>query len=366
MDKGILKRTALAAIFGVICIAAAAQTTFGGVLQIDRTVQDWGDVTVKDGPLSCSFTVQNVSNKDIQISSVVSSCGCTGVKWTREVLRPGQSGTIDATYSNDEGAHAFDKTLSVYLDGVRKPLILHLRGVVHKKKLPLAETYPIHMGDLALRKSSTKIGNLSQGEQKSTQITLANISKKTISVSFKNISDGLSISPAAIEIAGQSTATVTVTVTADRSRWGKNLYFATPVVNGSAQEERLEFTAITKDNFDNLDDQARKLAPKADYEGSVAPEPVKAGEPMKADFSIRNKGKKPLHIWRIDFDSNQLEKLSPAKDNATIAPGSAAKLSFNVKTAQMRSDSDNLFVVTLYTDDPEHSVINLYIDAIIL
>ena len=50
-----------------------AQTTFAGVLKIDRTVQDWGDVTVKDGPLSCRFELENVSGKELRISGAVRS-----------------------------------------------------------------------------------------------------------------------------------------------------------------------------------------------------------------------------------------------------------------------------------------------------
>ena len=152
-----MSRVCTALILSTVWTTLSAQTTFSGVLRIDRTVQDWGDVTVKDGPLSCSFEVENVSEKDICISSVVSSCGCTGVKWTREPLHPGEKGSIVATYSNDEGPMQFDKTLAVYVEGIRKPLVLHLRGIVHKKKLPLSETYPVHFGNLGLRKAEIKI-----------------------------------------------------------------------------------------------------------------------------------------------------------------------------------------------------------------
>ena len=103
------------------------------LVSFDKTVHDFGTVTLKDGTLSCTFTLANNSEEDICIYAVVSSCGCTGVKWTRTAISPGASGIIEATYSNDEGPYPFDKTLTVYISGEKKPTVLHIRGVVKKK-----------------------------------------------------------------------------------------------------------------------------------------------------------------------------------------------------------------------------------------
>ena len=75
--------------------AAAAQKD---VVTWDKTIHNFGDVSVKDGPLSCTFTVTNNGTEPISIFEVVSSCGCTDVKWTREKIQPGKTGTISATY----------------------------------------------------------------------------------------------------------------------------------------------------------------------------------------------------------------------------------------------------------------------------
>ena len=88
-------------------------TDIDGTVRFDRTVYDFGDVTVGQGALTCTFTASNISSKPVVIYNVVSSCGCTGVKWTREPIMPGNSGKITATYSNDEGPYPFDKTLTV-------------------------------------------------------------------------------------------------------------------------------------------------------------------------------------------------------------------------------------------------------------
>ena len=115
-------------------LAAAAQTTFGGRARFAQTACDLGTFSESDGPQTCRFTVVNVGKTPLTILSAISSCGCTGVRWSREDLAPGTEGWIEATYKNDEGPYPFDKTVTVYLSGIRKPVILHLRGNVVRKK----------------------------------------------------------------------------------------------------------------------------------------------------------------------------------------------------------------------------------------
>lgn len=345
------------------CMSAHAQTKFAGVVSVDKTVHDWGDVTVKDGPLDCTFTLTNISDGPVVIRSVTSSCGCTGVVWTREPISPGQSGTVKATYSNDEGPYAFDKVLTVSVEGVRKPLILHLRGVVHPKKLPLKETYPVQFDALGFRDSLIKVGNLSQGEVKSAEVRVANVGKKPITVSFSDVSPFLSFTPAELRIDGNSTATLGITVQADRSLWGENIYTASPVVNGRKQEGRMTFKATTRENFDTWTPEQLRNAPVAQYEGSVVPDPVKAGTPITAKFEIANKGKSPLKIYKVDAGDGSIRvKSAPA----SIKTGGKGSIEIMIDTSDKKPDSEYLGIVTLYTNDPSHGIIHLYIDAIIL
>ena len=359
-----LYKAFFAVLAGIMISAGAfAQSKFGGIVSIDKTVHDWGDVTVKDGPLSCSFTVTNISAEPVMIRTVASSCGCTGVKWTIEPIAPGQSGTIEATYSNDEGPYAFDKTLTVSFVGVRKPLILHLRGVVHPKKMPLKETYAVQFGQLGFREAEMKVGNLSQGEQKSLEVRVANVGKKEITVSFDCVSPFLSFTPSELKIAGNSTAMLGVTVTADRSLWGRNLYYATPVVNGVRQDGQVSFAATTRENFDTWSAAQLASAPAAEYDGSFAADPVQAGMPIRASFKIANSGKTPLTIYKMDLNGSNISVRSSVR---SIKAGGKGAFEFEMDTTGMKADGDNLGIITLYTNDPRHSIIHLYIDVIIL
>lgn len=358
----IRKTVSLLAAFCLSCVAVFATAD---IVRFDRTVYDWGDVTVKDGPLKCVFTFTNVSDAPVTVTSVRSSCGCTSVKWTTEVVGPGQSGTVEAVYTNDEGPYPFDKTLSVSFDRVRRPVVLHLRGVVHKKKLPLTEAYPVHFDGFALRDTVFKIGNLSQGESKSAEIRVANIGKRPVKVDWTDMSPNLSVTPRELEIKAGETAVLGVTVHADRSLWGTNDYVTTPVVNGKRQSRSIAFRATTKENFDFWSESRIKSAPEVQIpETSCAPEPVEKGMTMHARFEISNAGRTPLHIYAADLSS---EALKVAADfPLEVAVGKKTVLDFTIDTASLKNGKEQLFIATIYTDDPQRSLIHLYIDAIIL
>ena len=105
-------------IFG--CLPALAQEKISPSMEIDKTVHNFGQIILKNGPVSCAFTLKNTGDKPVAIYNVISSCGCTDVKWTKEPIMPGKSGNISVTYTNDEGAYPFDKTLTTYLSDSQK------------------------------------------------------------------------------------------------------------------------------------------------------------------------------------------------------------------------------------------------------
>lgn len=123
----------LALIFSLITLATSGPTFFDRV-EMDKTTHDMGEISIKDGPVSCAFKVTNIGDTPLQILTVVSSCGCTGAKWTKELIAPGASGTVTVTYDNNEGPYPFDKSLTVYFADIKKPVVLHVRGTVSSKK----------------------------------------------------------------------------------------------------------------------------------------------------------------------------------------------------------------------------------------
>jgi len=346
----------LIALLFAASVTAAAQESFGGIAQLDETVHNFGDVLISDGPVSCTFTVTNISDKPIAIHSVVSSCGCTNVTWTKAPIAAGKTGTISATYSNDEGPYPFEKTLSAYVSNVNKPIILRLRGVSIQKKEPLEKVYSVHYGSLGLKESEIKIGNMEQGSAVSEEVLVANLSKSPLKVDFRDVDPDLTIKVTPNPIPAGSTAKLQLSAKANRSKWGKNYYKATPVVAGKTYGT-ITGWAVTKESFSSYTKEQRDAAPKPMFETSTYSfGKVKAGKKIEATFAVTNKGKTAFEVYKADCESNAVSAISTPK----VAAGGKATYKMNLDTTGMPS-GEVMIIVSLITNSPNRPLINLFL-----
>lgn len=346
--------SAIAALLMLAWTASAAPDVYDGIVEITPRVYDFGDVSVDAGPLSCSFTVKNISEGAVAILQVGKTCGCTDVSWTREPLRSGESGKINVTYSNEDGPMPFEKSLNVYISGVSHPIILKIRGVVHEKKKPLAEVYPVRRGAMGLKSDSLFVGNLEQGRTISQSAKIANLSKSPLKISFTDTDPHVKISSDPATIPPGATATLTVSVASDRALWGRNVYTAVPVVNGKAGEP-LRFYAVTKENFSTWTDAERGKGSVPMFDGSTVEfGKVKKGGILTLSFKYTNKGKSAFHIYKTDSDFPVLEVDAP--DTKAAEKG--------LVTVRMDSSKIGTGIVTLrftlITNSPLRPVITLF------
>lgn len=378
----------------VLCLGinfSYAQQKVGGIVQFDRTVHDFGDIMTTDGPVSCTFTLTNVSTKPVSILSVISSCGCTDVEWTREEIQPGKTGTVSATYKNEDGETMFDKSITCYISDLKQPVILKLRGAVHHVQAPLKDLYSIHFGNFALKETEIQGGNLQQGAQKSGQFLAANIGKAPIKVEFRNVSDGLAISISPNPVPAGTTATVSYTISADRSKWGKNFYYATPVIDGKEQKAIVASTAktekragaealqtdanerlgagkseigiwaFTKENFDSWTKEQKNAGANPYFEHTnYSIDKVKAGKKLTVSFKCKNLGKQDLKIYSINSDSKKVSATIPAD----IKPGKEGVVTAELDTTGL-SKGEVLILLTLTTNSPLRPLVNLFITGVI-
>ena len=226
-----MKRIVIAIFVLISSLAMSAQEQLGNGLTIDKHIHDFGDILLEKGPVSCTFTLKNTGSKPMVIYNVTTTCGCTEAEWTREPVKAGGTASITVSYTNNEGPYPFDKTITVYASD-SKPILLKIRGICREKVLPLSERYPVAFGPFGMTETSLQCGNLEQGNSKSDAVIVANTSSSPVKVEFKDVSDNLTLSVKPNPIPANSTAELSYTVTAERGIWGKNTYWATPVING--------------------------------------------------------------------------------------------------------------------------------------
>ncbi len=337
------------------------------VIRFDRKVHDFGDVLIAEGPVSCIFTFTNIGKAPLVIHNVISSCGCTIPEWTREPVKPGATGTIQATFSNDQGPYPFDKTLTVYVgvgsSSLDRPVLLRLRGVSHEQKKDLDELFTTHIGNLGLRKTEVSIGYIDQGVVKSDQMQVANLSKGELTVATASVTPGLTVTVTPNPIPARSMARLTYTVNPaemGRTAWGRQQYDVTFRLNGRDYSDKLSVSGVIKDNFEKLskEDIERAGIPVVDRSYFEFGE-VKKGATVNATYSIRNKGKNPLTIHHIDGRGNAAE--IQTKLPLTIKPGGKAEVKIKLDTVALDYQGEVIEVLTVITDAPSKPILNLFI-----
>lgn len=359
---------------------------FGNVVRMDKVVHDFGDILVDGGPVTAVFKATNIGKEAIVVHNVVSSCGCTEAEWTRQPVRPGESASITATFKNEDGPYPFDKSLTVYVSGLKQPIILRLRGDVHKKEKSLDRKYPIHFGDLGFKSEEIAQLNLNQGRSKGGEVLVANIGSKPIDVKFADVSEGLVLEVSPNPIPAGQTARLVYILETDRSRWGKNRYYATPLVGGKSAKavqaprdfvtlssstyqlidndenvgigkERVCITATTREDFlswtqDQIDNGPSPIADQSTYAFGK----VKAGQKLSGSFTITNQGRSPFKLHKVDSETKRVETSAFAE----LAPGAKGILQFTFDTEGLK-EGEHIVLLSLTTNSPLRPIMNLFV-----
>ena len=266
------------------------------------------------------------------------------------------------TYSNDEGAYPFDKNLTVYLSDVKKPIILKIKGIAHEKKKSLEELYPTRFGPLGMKETYIKCGNIEQKGMRSDVVNIANLSNTPLKVEFSDITPNLSIQISPNPIPARSTAEMEFTVYASRDKWGKNDYWAKPILNGNSYtatdgQKKIGIWAFTKENFNGLTQEEKENGPLPMFdESTFSFGRIKKGTIVHARFIVRNEGKEPLQVYKVDINACKWSHST----FPVVAPGQEAEFRVHLDTTTM-SEGEALAIVSLVTNSPLRPIVNLFI-----
>lgn len=101
-------------------------------LEFAQPVANLGEIP-KGIPATATYEFINTGEKPVVITNVRTSCGCTGKKYPKEPIKPGEKAQVEATY-NAARVGSFHKTITVRTNENAKPQILRIKGVVVNKE----------------------------------------------------------------------------------------------------------------------------------------------------------------------------------------------------------------------------------------
>jgi hypothetical protein len=331
------------------------------VVSFDTKTHDFGDVLLSDGPVSCKFVMKNISDSPIVIHNVVSSCGCTVPDYDHKPIQPGESTAIDVTYANDQGPYPFNKTITVYVSGVNRPIVLKIRGQVHERKKSLEELYKVIMGPVAVRSRTVDMGYIAQGKRKSEDGEIANMSNKPVKVTVTG-DEAVSVSISPNPIPARTAAKVKYTVNTNNGpkNWGKTAYKISFLTDGTRQDGSVTLNATINDDFDNMTVRQINNAPAPRLESTYNElREVKKGEVLRKSFKVGNAGKSDLIIHKIDTDGDNTKVAT--RMPLTIKPGGTATVDFTFDAT--KGDGEVINVLTLITNSVSKPQVNFFVTA---
>ena len=333
------------------------------VIAFDAKSYDFGDVLSTDGALVHDFVFTNVSSEPLVIHNVVSSCGCTVPEWPNAPIAAGAKGKITVTFKNDQGPYPFNKTVTVYVSNVSRPILLKIKGDVHTKQLPIEELYKTVAGPVAFRQKEYTLGYVHQGKSKSEETDMANLSDKPVNVSFDTPAGlSLSVSPNPVPARGTARVKFTVNTTKGEKNWGKTRYNAVVKADGKPVDLTMGFGAMVTDNFDGYTHSQLQKAPEIVLQQSYHQfGTVKRGKKVTASIKVSNKGKSDLLIYKIDS-----EKSGVTFSNTfpfSVKPGGEGVISLSFDTSAYSGEPVN--VLNLITNCPSKPTVNYFINGII-
>ena len=348
----------LAAVAFLVCCNTYAQSNDSGqqAIVFSKKVHNFGKISVNDGAQKCSFEFRNTSDKPVVINNIISSCGCTTPVWPKKPIMPGESGKVEVTYLNDQGPYPFDKNLTVYTSSSTKPIILRISGLAYENERSLKEMFPTPIGPLGIKNNIQRGGQIEQGNEKSGNFKIANISNKSTTVKFASSSPGLTISIVPETIPAGEIADVSYTIdTKAKENWGLTTYTTDVVCNGVKAPVNLAVECMIIDNFSKLTKEEKNkgsmvLAQNSSFNfGEVA-----KGETVTATFQLRNTGHSPLVLHKID-------KPESVKVSTPMSIGAGEKFTLTATINTAQSKKEEVYTITLVTNSPNRPLVNLFV-----
>lgn len=112
-----------------VALAAPATTLKADDMAFTDMTHDFG--TVSEGPdATCEFTFKNNGKEPIVVEKAQPSCGCTVPQFSKEPVKPGETGIINVAYHTKGKPTPFTKTITVVSNAGTK--VLTIKGTVEK------------------------------------------------------------------------------------------------------------------------------------------------------------------------------------------------------------------------------------------
>ena len=349
----------------VIClfaIGAMAQSA----IEFKKTTHDFGEFKEDAGVQRYRFELKNTGDSDLIVTNAQASCGCTTPSWSKEPIKPGKTGYVEAGYDpRGRGTGPFSKTITVMTNSKKTPVTtLTIKGSAKEKEKTIADLYPRKIGDFRINNEYLNMGRVYPGKIATQSFKIYNDTNLTLTIipitpTGKHLS--ISVEPSVVK--PKQTAEIKITYDAKaKGDWGyMNDAFELKYSGGTADKAVLYVVAtIEEEQKKDLTPEQLKAAPrmffdKKEHDFGV----LKPGEIVNHEFTFTNTGGGDLLLHKTKASCGCTAS-EPAKKMLKPGESSSIKVTFN---STGKHDGDQSQSVTIYTNDPTEPTVYITIKA---
>ncbi len=147
---------------------------------VDGPVVNWGTVSSKQSPLKAKVKIVNIGDEELKISKVRAACGCTATLLDKDLLKPGDTATIDVSLNIRGRSGSVTKTVTISSNDPKQPRkVLYLKAVV-RDPVTISPRY-------------FAFGSMEVGKEARAQVKVKNNTKEDITLSEFKASNGLQL-----------------------------------------------------------------------------------------------------------------------------------------------------------------------------
>ena len=308
-------------------------------------------------PGTATFEVRNTGDQPLIIKSVRSSCGCIVADWTKNEIKSGETGLINATIEARMLGH-FDKELQVFTNADEKPVYLKMSGEVVKEITAYQGEYKFKVGDIHFSSDEIVFDDVNKGDMPQQTISLINNGKKTYRPTLMHLPKYIKVLSTPEDVRPGKTGKITFILDSKQlTSMGltkTSVYVSRYPGDRVSTEREITISAVLLPAFFNYSDNKNAAQPSLTLSNDSINLDLSEGKSKaKETLILTNSGSAPLEIRALQvFNSAINVKLN----KQTIKAGESAKLQVSI-VAKYLSKAKGRLRVMLITNDPDKAKI---------
>lgn len=332
-------------------------------LQFREETYNFGTIGELKGPVTHEFVFTNNSARPVRILKVQASCGCTTPGWSKDVVKPGGKGFIQASYNPRGRPGFFTKSLTVTTDLDANPIILQIKGQVVNDEKPSAADYPVTNGNLKMRVSSFNMGRvLIKDEYAMREFAVMNNGADTITFTGKFVSPSyikVDVQPRVL-LPGQKGVIRVSYNGAVKKRYGFQSDNVEIETNDKLKPVKsFSVYATLEDYFPEMSPAELAKAPQLTLESyELDLGNISAGSAGEKLVVFTNTGKKELELRSIQPNCTCI---AASADKTSLKPGESGTIRISFSPNDRKGTQNK--AITFYSNDPKHPVQRLTFTA---